>query len=156
MFVERMGPGARIVALAVGLSGALAIVPSWASAAESTPKGTPAVPSDNYDEMFERYLREARDGGRQPNGDSWNWMNGLALDRRARQVNDLVTIRVVESITASGSADSSLSKNSQASASVPDLRPFVVAPPSPRRRGALRLAAVLLLAACSAGGGGSG
>jgi flagellar L-ring protein precursor FlgH len=77
--------------------------------------------SDSYDELFERYLHEARATARTSTGDAWSWMNGLGLDRRARQVNDLVTIRVVESITASGSADSKLSKNSQASASVPGL-----------------------------------
>ena len=121
MFAEQTGCRTRVIMLTVGLSGLLGMTGARVTAAESTAKSAPAVPSDNYDEMFERYLREARDGGRQPNGDSWSWMNGLALDRRARQVNDLVTIRVIESITASGSADSSLSKNSQASASVPGL-----------------------------------
>jgi flagellar L-ring protein precursor FlgH len=46
------------------------------------------------------------------------WMSGLLGDLRARQVNDLVTIRVVESVSALGSADSSLDKNSSASASL--------------------------------------
>ena len=40
-------------------------------------------------------------------------------DSRARRVNDLVTIRVVESITASGSAESSTSKASNGSATLP-------------------------------------
>jgi flagellar L-ring protein precursor FlgH len=77
-------------------------------------------PSDNYDVMFERYLQAARaDGSRTVQETSWNWMSGLGQDRRARQVNDLLTIRVVESITGSGSADAGLSKASDASISLP-------------------------------------
>ena len=49
------------------------------------------------------------------------WMNGLSSDFRARRLNDLVTIKVVESITASGTADSSLDKRSNGSASVTEL-----------------------------------
>jgi flagellar L-ring protein precursor FlgH len=49
------------------------------------------------------------------------WMYGLMADHRARQVNDLVTVRVVESIAAVGSADSTLDKNSKASVAVPNL-----------------------------------
>lgn len=46
------------------------------------------------------------------------WMAGLLGDLRARRVNDLVTIRVVESVSALGSADAALDKNSSASASL--------------------------------------
>jgi flagellar L-ring protein precursor FlgH len=38
-------------------------------------------------------------------------MTSLYDDGRARRINDLVTVRVVESITASGKADSSVSKD---------------------------------------------
>ena len=48
-------------------------------------------------------------------------MASLATDVRARRVNDLVTIRVIESIAAAGSADSSLDKSSSGSASVTKL-----------------------------------
>jgi flagellar L-ring protein precursor FlgH len=48
-------------------------------------------------------------------------MASLNTDLRARRVNDLVTIRVVESIAAAGTADSSLDKSSSASASVTKL-----------------------------------
>ena len=48
-------------------------------------------------------------------------MTGLMGDLRARRVNDLVTVRVVESVSAVGSADSSLDKNSNGSASVTNL-----------------------------------
>jgi flagellar L-ring protein precursor FlgH len=82
----------------------------------------PARQSDSYDELFARYLREAHASKPVATDQQvWGWMNGLALDRRARNVNDLVTIRVVESITGTGVADSSLSKGSDASASVSHL-----------------------------------
>ena len=83
---------------------------------------TPQKPTDNYDELFQRYLQEAHGAKPEvPSIQAWSWMSGLALDRRARSVNDLVTIRVVESITGSGTADSNLSKGSSASAGVPKL-----------------------------------
>ena len=79
-------------------------------------------PTDNYDELFQRYLHEAHGAKPDaPNIQAWAWMSGLALDRRARNLNDLLTIRVVESITGSGTADSSLSKGSSASAGLPKL-----------------------------------
>lgn len=77
---------------------------------------------DNYDELYARYLASARDGADSlPKPASVGWIAGLALDARARAVNDLITIQVIESIVASGSADSSLSKDSSGSASVSKL-----------------------------------
>ena len=74
-----------------------------------------AKPTDNYDELFQRYLHEARTAApASPEAQAWGWMNGLTEDRRARRVNDLVTIRVVERLTGSGSADASLAKDSDA------------------------------------------
>jgi len=49
------------------------------------------------------------------------WMAGLLGDLRARRVNDLVTIQVVESVSALGSADASLDKSSSGSASLSSL-----------------------------------
>ena len=54
----------------------------------------------------------------QTGAQNWNWMNSLALDTRARQVNDLLTIQVIENISASGTADSALAKDSGGSASL--------------------------------------
>lgn len=73
---------------------------------------------DNYDELFERYLNAARSPA--PNTGAL-WMSGLLGDLRASRVNDLVTIRVVENVSAQGSADSSLDKDSSAGASVTKL-----------------------------------
>ena len=92
----------------------------------SQPKGdskksqAPAPPSDNYDAMLAAYLKEARAQLTAPAPASL-WMAGLLGDLRARTVNDLVTVQVVETITAQGSADSSLDKNSKGSASVTNL-----------------------------------
>ena len=71
---------------------------------------------ENYEDTYRRYLMSARavpaDGSA-----SIAWMAGLASDPRARALNDLVTVRVVENISASGTADSSLSKKGSGSAS---------------------------------------
>jgi flagellar L-ring protein precursor FlgH len=50
-----------------------------------------------------------------------NWMVGLSADRRARGLNDLLTIHVVENLQASGTADAALNKSSSGSAGVPKL-----------------------------------
>jgi flagellar L-ring protein FlgH len=108
MFASKLARVAFIGAVLSGVAGA---------AAAQTPAAT-----DSYDALFHQYLQEAREAKpAAPSIQAWSWMSGLALDRRARSVNDLVTIRVVESITGSGTADSSLSKGSSASAGVPKL-----------------------------------
>jgi flagellar L-ring protein precursor FlgH len=79
---------------------------------------------ENYDELYQRYLASARETATAtPPGSapSIGWMSGLAMDFRARSVNDLVTVRVIESIAASGTADSNLTKNSAASIGVPKI-----------------------------------
>jgi flagellar L-ring protein precursor FlgH len=86
-------------------------------AASATPP-----PSDVYDVLYARYLESARRTPPAPaSGPSIDWVSNLGLDRRARSVNDLVTIRVVESIEGAGAADSALDKNSSASAGVGSL-----------------------------------
>jgi flagellar L-ring protein precursor FlgH len=72
-----------------------------------------------YDQLLASYLSEARALAAKPEaGTSWAWMSSLNLDTRARLVNDLITVHVVESISAAGSADSALSKESDGSASL--------------------------------------
>ena len=93
------------------------MVPGTAGAGNGLDKG-----SDSYDEVFARYLRQARASAEAPPpSNDWSWMSRLALDHRARSVNDLLTIRVVESITATGSADAATSKSSQAGIGVASL-----------------------------------
>jgi len=75
--------------------------------------------SATYEELYQRYLVSARQADTSP-GASIAWMTGLTNDRRARRVNDLVTIRVVESISASGTADSNLTKDNKTHLEVPN------------------------------------
>ena len=76
-------------------------------------------PPDTQDKAMARHLEAARAPAATP--DPSLWMHNLALDLRARRVNDLVTVRVEESIAASGTADSSLAKSSSAAVAVPSL-----------------------------------
>ena len=87
-------------------------------AAQGRKSKVPAAGPDNYDELYARYLQAARTTTPAAPGQDISWMTGLSSDLRARRVNDLVTIRVIESISATGSADSSLDKASTGSASV--------------------------------------
>jgi flagellar L-ring protein precursor FlgH len=105
----------------------LALAPAAAGAADKSAKkgsllpSTPP-PSDVYDVLYARYLESARRTPPVPAaGPSIDWMSNLGLDRRARALNDLITIRVVENIEGTGSADSALDKNSSASAGVGSL-----------------------------------
>jgi len=107
---NRMG---RTMMLAVGLGAAMALL-----AAPALAQQPPAPKRDDYDQVLERYLQAARTVAVTPDN---SWAAGLFADLRARRVNDLVTVRVVENITASGSADSALDKKSNAAASVTNL-----------------------------------
>jgi flagellar L-ring protein precursor FlgH len=84
---------------------------------KSADKSKDANASDNYDEQFARYLEAAR---RLPPtaGPDIGWVIGLAGDHRARHVNDLLTVQVIENITGTGSADSALTKDGKGAAAV--------------------------------------
>ena len=71
---------------------------------------------DEYEAQLSRLLESAKAQAAAP--EPTPWVSGLFGDLRARRVNDLVTVRVVENIAASGSADSALDKSSNANASV--------------------------------------
>jgi flagellar L-ring protein precursor FlgH len=79
------------------------------------------VQADNYDELFAKYLESARRQSVVAAPEPGSWMNSLMADHRARHVNDLITVRVVESISASGSADSAVTKAGSAAVAVPSL-----------------------------------
>ena len=90
-----------------------------AAADEKAPK--PPKPVDNYDQLYAQYLQQARALPQTTTTPDSQWMTGLFGDLRARRLNDLVTVRVVESLSGVGSADSALDKNSTATAAVPNL-----------------------------------
>jgi flagellar L-ring protein precursor FlgH len=93
--------GVRVLAIAV-------LVLASANSAVGETKKKPPTQSQTYDNLYERYLTQARTPAPVP--DPFGWMNGLGSDSRARRVNDLISIRVEESTTASGTADASTSK----------------------------------------------
>jgi flagellar L-ring protein precursor FlgH len=90
-----------------------------ASPALAQKKGDTPAKSDNYDELVSRYLSEARKQAAGEPVAAATWMSSLASDLRARSVNDLLTVRVEEVITASGTADAAVSKSGRAIAGVP-------------------------------------
>ena len=104
---------------AAGILVCLAIALCLSAPALAQKKGDTPAKSDNYDELVSRYLSEARKLAGGESAPSATWMSGLMADLRARQVNDLLTVRVEESIAASGTADSAVSKSGRATAGVP-------------------------------------
>jgi flagellar L-ring protein precursor FlgH len=108
-----------LTALIVALSSA--IVSGQKPKTDAKDKAEKTIKADNYDEVVARYLETARLQATAGPADPNAWVNGLMGDRRARQMNDLVTVRVIESITASGSSNAGLSKKGNASAGVDGL-----------------------------------
>jgi flagellar L-ring protein precursor FlgH len=93
---------------------ALGAAPSLAQSsknAEKAPNKT-ARPVDNYDLQLQQFLDEARASAESGATSNSLWMAGLSSDLRARRVNDLITIRVVENVSGLGSADANLDKKS--------------------------------------------
>src|SRR5215470_7874480 len=83
----------RVAVAALAFYGLTASIHAQTPTPTPTPTSTPARPTDNYDELFQRYLQEAHEAkGAAPEIRAWSWMSALALDHRATQVNDLVTI----------------------------------------------------------------
>ena len=93
------------------------LVTSAAAAQESKsdPKAQD-LKSRNYEEIYARYLTSSR---QTPATAVPLWIADLATDPRARRVNDLVTVRVLESVSASGNADSNIAKQSDMNISMP-------------------------------------
>ena len=93
---------------------------AWA-AGTAVVVGQEPIPNKNaYDLLYPRYLQAAREMAKDNTG-SIRWMTNLGADRRARDVNDLVTIRVVESMVAEGSADTAMGKKGNGVAGVSKL-----------------------------------
>jgi len=89
----------------------IACAPVAGQQAEAAAQASAIKSSASYEELYQRYLVSARRAEAGP-GASIAWMTGLTFDKRARRLNDLVTIRIVESISASGTADANLAKDS--------------------------------------------
>lgn len=88
-----------------------------AGAQDDTPS-----PSQDYDELLRRFLADARRApDPPPHSVDVAWISDLALDVKARRVNDIVTVRVIESIAGSGAADSALAKSGTNLAAITNL-----------------------------------
>jgi len=106
-------------ALLVLLSGGPALA-QGKSNAKKDPNQPATRKEDAYQALFDRYLDSARQAANDDRS-SYRWMAGLASDFRARDVNDLVTINVIENITAAGTADSAVGKKNSGTLAVTKL-----------------------------------
>lgn len=112
--LNRSGIGRRRLLVALA---AVTLLTAPALAAGKVDKKAPAA-SDSYEELYARYLVSARTQPQAP-VDQNRWLTSLMTDLRARNVNDIVTVRVTESIIGTGTADSNISKSTSASGALP-------------------------------------
>jgi flagellar L-ring protein precursor FlgH len=85
------------------------------AATVSTQGAGATVTTRKYEDLYERYLASARKTQARPQ----LWMADLATDPKARRLNDLVTVSVIENLSATGSADSNVDKSSKADVIIP-------------------------------------
>jgi flagellar L-ring protein precursor FlgH len=104
---------AAIVSMAIAASASPAA--AQGAAAVSTPGAGATVTTRKYEDLYERYLASARRTQARPQ----LWMADLASDPKARRLNDLVTVSVIENLSATGSADSNVDKSSSADVVIP-------------------------------------
>jgi flagellar L-ring protein FlgH len=82
-------------------------------------------PSADAQAAYERYLELAKASpAATTTAAGPRWIDSLLGDVRAHAVNDLLTVDVVESVNATGTADASVSKGSKGSASVANIFGF--------------------------------
>ena len=101
--------------------GALALVGGVViTAAAAEPGGRrSSKQATDYDAMYAQYLETARRTTADPNAP--RWVDSLFADPRAHALNDLLTVQVVESVNAIGTADASVAKRSNGMASITKL-----------------------------------
>jgi flagellar L-ring protein FlgH len=115
--LRAMRRDAALGCLTVLLAASMVAAQEPAAAPDKAAMDKSAPKPGSYESMYEHYLQTARATQNAP-GPSIGWMTQLAADPRAHQVNDLLTVRVIESITAAGKADSTVNKNSSGAAGV--------------------------------------
>jgi flagellar L-ring protein precursor FlgH len=110
-----------LVALGVAAAFVLAAtVPVAAQKDARDPKDEKLPKNNAYDVLYPKYLQAARAMAKDDTA-SIRWMVNLGADRRAREVNDLVTIQVVENMVAEGAADTAMGKDGKGSAGISKL-----------------------------------
>jgi flagellar L-ring protein precursor FlgH len=109
-----------VSAMVIGLVllGASTVAQEAEPAAEAYPALAGPLTNEDYDELFQRFLEVARRQDVSAVEVDYGWMTDLSLDVRARRVNDIVTVRVIENISGAGAADSALSQSSSGLASL--------------------------------------
>ncbi|MDE3154019.1 MAG: flagellar basal body L-ring protein FlgH [Acidobacteriota bacterium] len=112
-----MSPRRFLVALAALLL--LMMTPLYGSGKKGA-KEKAGVDGD-YDALFAHYLKEAQQTATTDPGPAIAWMTDLAADPRAHNVNDLLTVHVMENISATGTANSELDKDSSGAAGLTNL-----------------------------------
>lgn len=87
---------------------------------QSGNKKAPAVVAapDTQDLALARYLEASR---AIPAAEPFGWMQNLGLDLRARRINDILTVRVEESIAATGTTDAAVAKSTSTGAGISTL-----------------------------------
>ena len=107
---------ALTVSIAIAMSAAAhAQQGAPATAAPVSPQQAGTVTTRKYEDLYERYLASARSTHMQ----NALWMADLTTDPKARRLNDLVTVKVIESLTATGTADANVAKTSDADVRIP-------------------------------------
>lgn len=103
----------------MAMAGALSPASAQQAAAQQavTQQAGTVATNKKYEDLYERYLASAR-----KTQSPQLWMADLATDPKARRLNDLVTVSVIENLSASGSADSNVDKNSSADVVIPGSR----------------------------------
>ena len=97
----------------IGLSVALAV---FATSCSFTPKLPPPPPRYVYQNTQSEDMKPEEHGGIS----LWRERASLYEDLKARRLNDLLTINVVENISGSGAADTAASRQSSADAAITD------------------------------------
>ena len=104
---------AAIASMAIALSASPAAAQQTATV--TTQGAGTTITTRKYEDLYERYLASARKTQARPQ----LWMADLATDPKARRLNDLVTVSVIENLSATGSADSNVDKSSKADVVIP-------------------------------------
>ena len=108
-------------------------VPDAVSRLSSSPPSQPTVGAEHGDrprevteaeqhvaELIRQHLQATTPVSAVRRGPAIGWASGLWTDHRAREINELITVRVVENVVGTGSADSSLNKSGSLAAALPN------------------------------------
>ncbi len=102
--------------VAAALLGSASLAAAQDAKQEARHEGGKTLSAKDYKDLSERYLTSARKGAPAP---AAAWMADLTTDPTARRLNDLVTVNVIENVSAATTADANVGKSSDANVSIP-------------------------------------